>query len=82
MFYIIPVYVYLQQGSDRVTAPDSRGLKEKNNQGHAAFSAHCLAGAGYTVSVTYMKWQQNQEPSTAKPPPATHPLKNQHWPAA
>lgn len=43
MFYIIPVYVYLQQGSDRVTAPDSRGLKEKNNQGHAAFSAHCVS---------------------------------------
>lgn len=40
MFYIIPVYVYLQHGSDRVTAPDSRVLKDKKDQGHAAFSAH------------------------------------------
>lgn len=43
MFYIIPVYVYLQHRSDRVTAPDSRVLKERNNQGHAAFSAHCVS---------------------------------------
>lgn len=40
MFCIILVYVYLQHGSDRVTAPDSRVLKDRKDQGHAGFSVH------------------------------------------
>lgn len=69
MFCIILVYVYLQHGSDRVTAPTAgfsrTGKIKAMLDSLSTMSSRCGLHSKCHMSAGGVKEQQNQEPSTA-----------------